>query len=71
MTLVILYQREDGGVSVVIPAPEYVGQIEAVAANDVPPGAVWRIVDASDLPPRESRDRWRWTDDGHLAVSET
>ncbi len=71
MTLIILYQREDGGVSVVIPAPEYDDQIEAVAAKDVPTGAVWRIVDASDLPPRGTRDRWRWTDGGHLDVSET
>lgn len=66
---VIIFPQESGGVSVITPAPEYAGQIEAVAAKDVPAGKAWRIIDASELPSRDTRDRWRWTDSGPLAVA--
>lgn len=35
----IIYPTDDGGVAIIVPAPEYVAQhgIEAVAAKDVPP----------------------------------
>jgi hypothetical protein len=66
---VIIFPNDNGGVSVVIPSPEFADQIEAVAQKDVPEGEPWRIVNADDLPPRESRDRWLWTDDGALDVA--
>ena len=66
---VILFPNDNGGVSVIIPAPEFADQIEAVAHKDVPAGKPWRIVDDSTLPPRESRDRWLWTADGALDVA--
>ena len=66
---VILFPQDNGGVSVIIPAPEFVDQIEAVAQKDVPAGKPWRIVDDNTLPSRESRDRWLWTDEGPLDVA--
>jgi hypothetical protein len=65
---VILFPNDNGGVAVIIPAPEFANQIEAVAQKDVPAGKPWRIVDDSTLPSRDSRDRWLWTADGALSV---
>ena len=67
---VIIFPQDDNKVSVVIPAPEYADQIEAVAAKDVPAGRAWRIIEADDLPLRDSRDRWRWTASGPLEIAE-
>lgn len=67
---VIIFPQDSGGVSVISVAPEFADQIEAVAAKDVPDGKPWRIIDAADLPSRDSRDNWRWTDSGTLEVSE-
>lgn len=66
---VIIFPQDDNKVSVVIPAPEFADQIEAVAQKDVPEGKPWRIVDDSELPSRDSRDRWLWTDAGALGVA--
>jgi hypothetical protein len=67
---VIIFPQDDNKVSVIYPAPEYADQINAVAAKDVPEGKPWRIIEDGELPPRDSRDRWRWTDSGPLEVSE-
>jgi hypothetical protein len=67
---VIIFPNDNGGVAVIIPAPEFSDQIDAIAAKDVPAGKLWRIVDAIDLPSREDRARWRWTESGPLGVSE-
>jgi hypothetical protein len=61
---VIIFPQDNGGVAAIIPAPEFADQIEAVAAKDVPAGKAWRIVDNSELPSRDSRDRWLWTESG-------
>jgi hypothetical protein len=66
---VIIYPNGDGGVAVIYPAPEFADQIEAVADKDVPEGAAWRIIDASALPDRSSRNRWQWTESGPLTVA--
>jgi hypothetical protein len=66
---VIIFLQEDNKVSVVIPAPEFADQIEAVAQKDVPAGKPWRIIDDSKLPSRDSRDRWLWTESGVLGVA--
>ena len=66
---VIIFPNDNGGVAVIIPAPEFADQIEAVANKDVPAGKPWRIVDDSNLPSRDSRDRWLWTSDGPLDVA--
>lgn len=67
---VIIFPNEDGGVSVIYPAPEFADQINAVAAKDVPAGKPWRIISEDDLPSREHRNLWQWTESGPLSVSE-
>ncbi len=67
---VIIFPQDDNKVSVIYPASEYEDQIETVAAKDVPAGKPWRIVEANDLPSRDSRDRWRWTASGPLEIAE-
>ena len=66
---VIIFSQDNGGVSVIIPAPEFANQIEAVAQKDVPAGKPFRIIDNSELPLRDSRDRWLWTETGPLDVA--
>lgn len=58
------------GVSVMYPMPEFADKIEEVAQKDVPFETTYRIMDVKDLPPRESRDRWFWTEEGPLGVAE-
>jgi len=66
---VILFPQDNGGVSVIIPAPEFADQIEAVAHKDVPEGKPFRIIDDSELPSRDVRDRWLWAESGPLGVA--
>ena len=66
---VIIFPQDDNKVSVVVPAPEFADQIEAVAQKDVPAGKPWRIVDDSELPSRDVRNRWLWTESGSLGVA--
>jgi hypothetical protein len=66
---VIIFPQDNGGVAVIIPAPEFADQIESVAQKDVPAGNPWRIVDDSELPSRDSRDRWLWTESGPLDIA--
>lgn len=61
MTQRIIYQTDEGGVAVIIPTPEAIGQygIEAIALKDVPAGKPFKIVDSSDVPSdRTFRDAW-------------
>jgi hypothetical protein len=66
---VIIFPQDDNKVSVIIPAPEFADQIEAVATKDVPAGKPFRIISDSELPSRDSRDRWLWTEAGPLDVA--
>ena len=55
----IIYPTDDGGVAVIIPAPECGLTIEEIAVKDVPAGKPWKIVDAADIPAdRTFRDAW-------------
>jgi hypothetical protein len=67
---VIIFPQDDNKVSVITPAPEFSDQIESVAQKDVPAGKPWRIIDDNELPSRDVRDLWRWTESGPLGVSE-
>ena len=67
---VIIFPQDNGGVSVIYPTPEYADQIEAVATKDVPSDKPWRIINSTQLPAREFRNRWLWTESGPLGVSE-
>jgi hypothetical protein len=54
----IIYQNDEGGVAVIIPADCGL-TIEEIAAKDVPTGKPYKIVDVADIPAdREWRNEW-------------
>jgi hypothetical protein len=57
----IIYQNDEGGVAILIPAPECLAThtIEAIAAKDVPAGKAYKIVDVADVP-SDSTFRSAW-----------
>jgi hypothetical protein len=56
----IIYQADDGGVAVIVPADCGL-TIEQIAAKDVPAGKLFEIVDVSDIPSdRTFRGAWSW-----------
>ena len=58
----IIYPTDDGGVAVIIPAPECGLTIEEIAAKDVPAGKPFKIVEDSDIPEdRTFRNAWEFT----------
>ena len=71
----VIYPTDDGGVAVIIPAPECGLTIEEIAQKDVPPvverinGEIvsstprpYKIVDVSDIPSdRLLRNAWEYT----------
>jgi hypothetical protein len=71
MKVIIYPQDTNNSVSVIIPAPEYADQVEAIAHKNVPEGKPWRIIEDSDLPPRAFRDQWQWTDSGPISIEQT
>jgi hypothetical protein len=55
----IIYQKDDGGVAVIVPAAECPLTIEEIAAKDVPTGKPYLIVDVADIPTdRTFRNAW-------------
>jgi hypothetical protein len=54
----IAYTRQDGGVSVIHPSPEYMDKIKMIADKNTPSGLYYKILNTSDLPPRETREAW-------------
>ena len=57
----IIYPTDDGGVAVVVPAPNSGLTIEQIAAKDVPAGKPFEIVDVADIPSdRTFRGAWTW-----------
>ena len=68
---VIIFPNDNGGVSVITPAPEFADQIEAVAEKDVPNWDVWINTEVSEENPEggyyESVPRpWRIIDADEL-----
>ncbi len=58
----IIYPTDDGGVAVIVPAPDCGLTIEEIAAKDVPKGKPFKIVDAADIPAdRTFRNAWEYT----------
>jgi hypothetical protein len=56
----IIYQNDEGGISIIVPA-ECGLTIEEIAAKDVPTGKAYNIVDVSEIPTdRTFRDAWTW-----------
>ena len=64
MTQCIIYKNDDGGVSIIIPAPEALEKygIQAIAEKDVPEGKPFKIIDASEIP-QDRTFRAAWTVD--------
>lgn len=63
----IIYPTDEGGVAVLIPAPEWLAQegntLEALAAKDVPAGKPWKIVSVADIPTdRTFRAAWEYAE---------
>lgn len=57
----IIYQNDNGGIGILVPAPEALAQfgIMAIALKDVPAGKPFKIVDANSLPSdRTFRNAW-------------
>ena len=57
----IIYKTDEGGVAVIIPAPECLEThtIMSIAIKDVPAGKPFKLVDATDIPAdRTDRDAW-------------
>jgi hypothetical protein len=60
----IIYPTDDGGVAVVVPAPNSGLTIEQIAAKDVPAGKAYKIVDVADVPSdRTFRGAWEYSND--------
>ena len=61
----IIYPTDEGGVAIVIPAPEALETmtIEEIAAKDVPAGKPFKIVDVADIPTdRTFRNAWEYAE---------
>lgn len=60
MSQVIIFKNDAGGVSVIHPTSEALALygIEAIAKKDVPGGKPYKIIEASELPGRETRNQW-------------
>ena len=57
----IIYQNDEGGISIIVPAEECGLTIEEIATKDVPQGKAYNIVDVSDIPEdRTFRNAWTW-----------
>jgi hypothetical protein len=59
----IVYNNDEGGISIVIPTAEWLAEhtIEELAAKDVPVGKTYHIVDVSEIPSdRTFRNAWEW-----------
>ena len=57
----IIFPTDDGGVAVIIPAPDTGLTIEQLAAKDVPAGKPYQIVDVDEVPSdRTFRGAWTY-----------
>ncbi len=56
----IVYQNDEGGVSIIVPADCGL-TIEEIAVKDVPTGKAYNIVDVLEIPTdRTFRGAWTW-----------
>ena len=58
----IIYPTPEGGVAIIIPAPDCGMTVEEIAAKDVPAGVPFRIVEADTIPTdRTFRSAWEFS----------
>lgn len=61
MDQVIIYPKDDGGVAIVVPAPECGLSVQEVADKSVPSGKPYRIINRSEVPlDRTFRNAWEY-----------
>jgi hypothetical protein len=59
----IIFPNDDGGVAIIVPAPDSGLSIEEIAAKDVPAGKPFKIIDSADIPTdRTFRDAWEYAE---------
>ena len=59
----IIYPTDEGGVAIIVPAPECGLTIEQIAAKDVPAGKPYKIIDVTDVPSdRTFRNAWEYSE---------
>lgn len=59
----IIYPKQNGGVVVLTPSPNWHRTIEELAAKDVPAGRPYKIVDISEIPSdRTFRNAWEYSE---------
>ena len=63
----IIFPNDDGGVSIVIPAPAWLAEdgntMEVLAQMRVPEGKPYKIVDVADIPSdRTFRNAWEYAE---------
>ena len=57
----IIFPNDEGGVSILIPSPNWTRTMEELAAKDVPAGKPYKIVDVADIPTdRTFRNAWEY-----------
>lgn len=58
----IIYPTPEGGVAIIIPAPDCGLTVEQIAAKDVPAGVPFKVVDVSEIPTdRTFRNAWEFS----------
>jgi hypothetical protein len=59
----IIHPTDDGGVAIIVPAPDCGLTIEEIAAKDVPAGKDFKIIDVEDVPTdRTFRNAWGYAE---------
>ena len=59
----VIFDNGEGGVSILIPAPNCPLTLEQIIAKDIPAGRPRQIVNATDLPlDRTYRNAWTYED---------
>lgn len=59
----IIYPNDEGGVCILVPAPECSLTIQEIVAKDVPTGKPYKIVDISEIPSdRTFRNAWEYVE---------
>lgn len=59
----IIFPNDEGGVAIIVPAPDCGLTIEEIAAKDVPAGKPYKIIDVSEVPSdRTFRNAWEYVE---------
>lgn len=57
----IIYQNDQGEVSIIVPSPNWKGTMQELASKDIPVGKPYQIVDVADIPSdRTFRNAWEY-----------